>query len=183
MEVSLKIGEKLRQLRKEYGLTQEELANRAYLTKGFISQLERDLTSPSIATLKSMLDVLGVDMGNFFRDVPQQSVVARKKARVLSSMSTDECEIHFLLPKAMGRLMDPVLVTLDSGARTEDDSSHEGEEFGIVLQGTITLWLDGKAHRLLKGDCFYFKSSWNHWVENSGSHPARIMWVVSPSTF
>jgi quercetin dioxygenase-like cupin family protein len=79
--------------------------------------------------------------------------------------------------------MDPVLVTLDSGARTEDDSSHEGEEFGIVLQGTITLWLDGKAHRLLKGDCFYFKSSWNHWVENSGSHPARIMWVVSPSTF
>ena len=183
MEVALKIGEKLRQLRKGHGLTQEELANRAYLTKGFISQLERDHTSPSIATLKSILDVLGVDLGNFFREVPQQSVVARKKTRVLSSTSTDDCLIHFLLPKAMGRLMDPVLVTLNRGARTEEDSSHEGEEFGFVLQGTITLWLDDKAHRLLKGDCFYFKSSWKHWVENSGGHPARILWVVSPSTF
>ena len=183
MEVALKIGEKLRQLRKGHGLTQEELANRAYLTKGFISQLERDHTSPSIATLKSILDVLGVDLGNFFRDVPQQSVVARKKTRVLSSTSTDDCLIHFLLPKAMGRLMDPVLVTLDRGARTEEDSSHEGEEFGFVVQGTITLWLDDKAHRLFKGDCFYFKSSWKHWVENSGGHLARILWVVSPSTF
>jgi len=183
MEVALKIGEKLRQLRKGHGLTQEELANRAYLTKGFISQLERDHTSPSIATLKSILDVLGVDLGNFFRDVPQQSVVARKKTRVLSSTSTEDCLIHFLLPKAMGRLMDPVLVTLDRGARTEEDSSHEGEEFGFVVQGTITLWLDDKAHRLFKGDCFYFKSSWKHWVENSGGHPARILWVVSPSTF
>jgi len=183
MEVALKIGEKLRQLRKGHGLTQEELANRAYLTKGFISQLERDHTSPSIATLKSILDVLGVDLGNFFRDVPQQSVVARKKTRVLSSTSTDDCLIHFLSPKAMGRLMDPVLVTLDRGARTEEDSSHEGEEFGFVVQGTITLWLDDKAHRLFKGDCFYFKSSWKHWVENSGGHSARILWVVSPSTF
>ena len=183
MEVALKIGEKLRQLRKGHGLTQEELANRAYLTKGFISQLERDHTSPSIATLKSILDVLGVDLGNFFREVPQQSVVARKKTRVLSSTSTDDCLIHFLLPKAMGRLMDPVLVTLDRGARTEEDSSHEGEEFGFVVQGTITLWLDDKAHRLFKGDCFYFKSSWKHWVENSGGHSARILWVVSPSTF
>jgi transcriptional regulator with XRE-family HTH domain len=183
MEVTLKIGEKLRQLRKGHGLTQEELANRAYLTKGFISQLERDHTSPSIATLKSILDVLGVDLGNFFRDVPQQSVVARKKTRVLSSTSTDDCLIHFLLPKAMGRLMDPVLVTLDRGARTEEDSSHEGEEFGFVVQGTITLWLDDKAHRLFKGDCFYFKSSWKHWVENSGGHSAQILWVVSPSTF
>jgi transcriptional regulator with XRE-family HTH domain len=183
MEVSLKIGEKLRHLRKENGLTQEELANRAYLTKGFISQLERDLTSPSIATLKSILDVLGLDLAVFFRDVPRQSVVARKKARVLSSLSSDECRIHFLLPKAMGRLMDPVLVTLESGARTQEDPSHEGEEFGFVVQGIITLWLDAKAHKLVKGDCFYFKSSWRHWVENNGKYPAHILWVVSPSTF
>lgn len=179
----MKIGEKLRHLRKESGLTQEELANRAYLTKGFISQLERDLTSPSIATLKSILDVLGLPLADFFRDMPQQSLVSRRKTRVLSSNSDESCQIFFLLPKAMGRLMDPVLVNLASGARTEEDSSHEGEEFGFVLQGNITLWLDGKPHKLANGDCFYFKSSWNHWVENNGRHPAHILWVASPSTF
>jgi transcriptional regulator with XRE-family HTH domain len=183
MEVALKIGEKLRRLRKEYALTQEELANRANLTKGFISQLERDLTSPSIATLKSILDVLGLDLADFFRDMPQQSLFGRKKSRVLSSISDDACQIYFLLPKAMGRLMDPVLVTLASGARTPEDSSHEGEEFGFVLQGNITLWLDSKPHKLNKGDCFYFKSSGDHWVENVGQHSAHILWVVSPSTF
>jgi transcriptional regulator with XRE-family HTH domain len=183
MQESLKIGEKLRRLRKENGLTQEELANRAYLTKGFISQLERDLTSPSIVTLKSILDVLGIDMGDFFRAMPQQNVVGRKKARVLSSVSTEECLINFLLPKAMGRLMDPVLVTLAEGARTPEDAAHEGEEFGFVLQGSITLWLDAKPHKLAKGDCFYFKSYLKHWLENSGGISAHILWVVSPSTF
>jgi len=59
VETSLKIGEKIRRLRKANNLTLEELANRTYLTKGFLSQLERDLTSPSIATLKGILDVLG----------------------------------------------------------------------------------------------------------------------------
>ncbi len=179
----MKIGEKLRRLRKESGLTQEELANRAYLTKGFISQLERDLTSPSIATLKSILDVLGVELSDFFRSMPQQKVIGRKKARVLSSTSTEDCFIHFLLPKALGRLMDPVLVTLSEGARMPEDASHEGEEFGFIVQGSITLWLESEAYRLAKGDCFYFKSYLKHWVENSGGGSAQILWVVSPSTF
>lgn len=183
MEVSLEIGEKLRRLRKENGLTQEELANRAYLTKGFISQLERDLTSPSIVTLKSILDVLGLGLADFFRDMPQQSILGRKNTRVLSSTSDSECEIYFLLPKAFGRLMDPVLVTLEPGARTPEDPSHEGEEFGFVVQGAVTLWLDDKPNKLAKGDCFYFKSSWKHWVENTGKSAAQILWVTSPSTF
>ncbi len=183
MQDALKIGEKLRRLRKENGLTQEELADRAYLTKGFISQLERDLTSPSIVTLKSILDVLGLDMSDFFRNMPQQNVVGRKKTRVLSSSSTEECRMSYLLPKAMGRLMDPVLVTLAEGGNTPEDAAHEGEEFGFVVQGAITLWLDAQPHRLGKGDCFYFKSYLKHRVENRGSGSAQILWVTSPSTF
>lgn len=179
----IKIGEKLRRLRMENGLTQEELANRAYLTKGFISQLERDLTSPSIATLKSILDVLGVELAEFFQDMPHPGAVARKKARVLSSESSDECEIYFLLPRAMGRLMDPVYVKLHRGARTPTDTPHEGEEFGFVIKGSVTLWLDGKQHKLNAGDCFYFKSSTPHWVENTDRGEAVLLWVVSQSRF
>jgi transcriptional regulator with XRE-family HTH domain len=183
MEDSLKIGEKLRRLRKENGLTQEELANRAYLTKGFISQLERDLTSPSIATLRNILDVLGLDMADFFRDMPHEQVVRRKSKRVLSSVSTEECRIYFLLPRALGRQMDPVLVKLDRGAGTTEESSHEGEEFGLVLKGTVTLWLGTNSYKMSQGDCFYFKSSLIHRVENTGRGSASILWVVSPSRF
>lgn len=183
MEDGLRIGDKLRRLRMENGLTQEELANRAYLTKGFISQLERDLTSPSIATLKSILDVLGVDLAEFFQDMPTPSVVARKKARVLSSESTQECAIYFLLPRAQGRIMDPVMVRLQKGGRTVEHTPHEGEEFGLVLKGSVTLWFDDKPHRLNVGDCFYFKSSTRHWVENAGRGEAHLLWVVSQSRF
>ena len=64
---SMKIGDRIRDLRKRYGLTQEELADRAELTKGFISQLERDMTSPSIATLEDILQCLGTSIGEFFQ--------------------------------------------------------------------------------------------------------------------
>ncbi len=93
----IKIGEKLRRLRMENGLTQEELANRAYLTKGFISQLERDLTSPSIATLKSILDVLGVELAEFFQDMPHPARWPERKPgcsarnRATSARSTSCC--------------------------------------------------------------------------------------------
>ncbi len=183
MENGLRIGEKLRKLRMESGLTQEELASRSYLTKGFISQVERDLTSPSIATLKSILDVLGVELSEFFRDVETNSVVGAEKHRILSSTSTDDCEIYYLLPKATGRLMDPVLVRLKQGARTPEEDSHAGEEFGFVLRGRITLWLDRQAYRLKNGDCFYFKSSVRHFVENVGKTNAEVLWIISPTRF
>jgi transcriptional regulator with XRE-family HTH domain len=132
MEDELSIGLKLKRLRMERGLTQEELASRAYLTKGFISQLERNLTSPSIATLKSILDVL---------------------------------------------------VVLAKGAKTPQQEAHGGEEFGFVLKGRILLWLDQQFYKLKTGDCFSFKSSTKHWVENVGNGEAHVLWVVSPLRF
>src|SRR5512139_3036463 len=100
MEAGLNIGEKIRRLRKANNLTLEELANRTYLTKGFLSQLERDLTSPSIATLKGILDVLGEELADFFRDVKHERVLFDRKARVLSSASTEEMKVEVLVPSA-----------------------------------------------------------------------------------
>ena len=85
METVLNIGEKIRRLRKANNLTQEELANRVYLTKGFISQLERDLTSPSIITLKGILDVLGEELADFFLDIKHEKVLFDKKASRITS--------------------------------------------------------------------------------------------------
>ncbi|MFH0810527.1 MAG: cupin domain-containing protein [Pseudomonadota bacterium] len=180
---ALKIGEKLRRLRSSNSLTQEELANRAFLTKGFISQLERDQTSPSIATLKDILDVFGVRMDEFFKDDQQVTAVYKKANRVLTSDSTEGYSVEVLVPDAQNRRMDPVLVTLQSGEQTEAHGPHEGEEFGLVLQGRVALKVDNAAHKLGKGDCFYFSARSVHSVENCGPHAARILWVVTPPIY
>jgi transcriptional regulator with XRE-family HTH domain len=183
METVLNIGEKIRRLRTANNLTQEELANRAYLTKGFISQLERDLTSPSIITLKGILDVLGEELADFFRDVKHERVLFDKKARVLSSTSTEQMVVELLVPSAQSRLMDPVLVSLEPGTSTETHLGHEGEEFGFLLQGRVTLWVDKEAYKMRKGDSFYFASDREHRLHNTGTATAKLLWIVSPPVF
>lgn len=75
----MRIGSKIKELRVLKGLTQEELADRAELSKGFISQLERDLTSPSIATLVDILQCLGTDLKTFFDDTEDDRVVFKRE--------------------------------------------------------------------------------------------------------
>lgn len=183
MEASLKIGEKIRRLRKANNLTLEELANRTYLTKGFLSQLERDLTSPSITTLKGILDVLGEELADFFRDVKHERVLFDRNVRVLSSASTEAMRVEVLVPSAQSRIMDPVLVSLEPGSDTKTHAPHEGEEFGFLLQGKVTLWVDKVPYRMRKGDCFYFSSDREHRLQNSGQVVAKILWIVSPPVF
>lgn len=179
----MKIGEKLKRLRQANSLTQEELANRAYLTKGFISQLERDQTSPSIATLKDILDVLGVSLADFFKDHAPTKIVYPVNARITTSNSTSACRVEVLVPDAQNRMMDPVLVTLASGAALPPQEPHEGEEFGIVLKGAIQLRVDNRTFKVKQQECFYFRSSVQHAVVNAGKQEARILWVVTPPIF
>jgi transcriptional regulator with XRE-family HTH domain len=179
----LKIGERLKRLRMINSLTQEELASRADLTKGFISQLENDATSPSIATLKDILDVFGVSMQEFFSETTDEDVVYGKDFRVQATADDDKIKVELLIPAAQNREMDPVLVTLDPGEEMDEQPFHEGEEFGFVLLGKVQLRLDTKVYTVKKDECFYFTSDKRHTVKNIGKGPARILWVVTPPTF
>ena len=89
----MKIGERLKRLRMINSLTQEELASRAGLTKGFISQLENDATSPSIATLKDIIDVFGVSMQEFFSETIDEDVVYGKDYRVQASGDDEKIRV------------------------------------------------------------------------------------------
>lgn len=178
----MKIGEKLRKLRMSNSLTQEELASRADLTKGYISQLENDATSPSIGTLKDLLDVLGVSISEFFAESPDLQIVFGDDSRVIAA-EEQGMRVELLVPGAQNRTMDPALVTLAAGETMADQPFHEGEEFGYVLAGRIELFLDDKVHAVRKGECFYFPSDRRHRVSNPGKSPAKILWVVSPPTF
>ena len=178
----MKIGERLKRLRMVNSLTQEELASRADLTKGYISQLENDATSPSIATLKDILDVFGVSMQEFFSEKTDEDVVFGRDSRVKAA-DDDKIRVELLVPGAQHRDMDPVLVTLSQGGEMDEQPFHDGEEFGFVLLGKVQIKLDDRLYTVNKDECFYFTSDKRHSVKNIGKGEARILWVVTPPTF
>ena len=178
----MEIGEKIRQLRLQRGLTQEELANRCELSKGFISQVERDVTSPSIATLIDILECLGTTPQAFFTEEDKQKVVFAQ-GDMFEKDDEQYGRILWLVPNAQKNEMEPILVELKAGQATQALDPHEGEEFGFVLEGKIRLFIGNKSYELKKGDSFYFKSEKVHFLKNVGAKTAKILWVSSPSNF
>ena len=131
----MQIGQKIRDLRVLNQLTQEELANRCELSKGFISQLENDLTSPSIATLIDILQCLGTNLKEFFSDDEEEQVVFHKEDFFAKENVAQGQNIWWIVPNAQRNMMEPILTELLPGAQTELDVPHDGEEFGYCLSG------------------------------------------------
>jgi transcriptional regulator with XRE-family HTH domain len=179
----MQIGDKIKSLRIEKQLTQEELANRCELSKGFISQLERDLTSPSIATLTYILDVLGTNLREFFTDDSEEKVVFTKDDMFETINDKHKYSLVWLVSNAQKNSMEPIMMTIEANGQSALDEPHEGEEFGYVLSGNIILHLGSKKHRVKKGESFYFKPKINHHISNCGNSTAKVLWVTSPPSF
>ncbi len=177
----MEIGAKLKELRILKGLTQEELADRAELSKGFISQVERDLTSPSIATLMDILQCLGTTIGEFFNEIPEEQIVFGKTDYFEKEDSEYHNTIRWIIPNAQKNTMEPILLALEAGGATYPDNPHEGEEFGYVLSGAISIHLGSKVYKARKGESFYYTADKKHYLTSKGG--ASLIWVSSPPSF
>ncbi|NLK97870.1 XRE family transcriptional regulator [Defluviitalea saccharophila] len=179
----MNIGEKIKLLRVTNGLTQEELANRCELTKGFISQLERDLTSPSIATLVDILECLGTNLKDFFNERIEEKIVFEKEDTFIQEDIENKNEIHWIVPNAQKNIMEPIMIVLEPGGQSSPQTPHEGEEFGYVLSGTIFVHIGNKKYKAKKGETFYFKPSMTHYISNGGTTKAKVLWICTPPSF
>ena len=177
----MSIGSRLKELRILKGLTQEELADRAELSKGFISQVERDLTSPSIATLMDILQCLGTSIKTFFNEEPQEQIVFGQNDYFVKQDPELNNEIQWIIPNAQKNTMEPIRLTLKAGGSTSPDAPHEGEEFGYVLQGSISIHLGDHTYKAKKGESFYYVSGKTHYLSSRGG--AGLIWVSSPPSF
>lgn len=177
----MQIGEKIRELRILKGLTQEELADRSELSKGFISQVERDLTSPSIATLTDILQCLGTTIGDFFRDNPEEQVVFGREDYFEKVDEELKNKIRWIVPNAQKNGMEPILLTLEPGGSTSLHDPHEGEEFGYILRGSVCIHKGTKTYRAKKGECFCFTADQQHYL--SSKCGATLIWVSAPPSF
>lgn len=169
----MKIGEKIKKLRKNLGLSQEELATRAGLTKGFISQLERDLTSPSIASLELILDALGTDMADFFKDsyISERLI---KEGDYLKKSCDDFIEIH-PLDDINKSSLDIFLMKIKPNKSGKSLKVLKGEEFIYVISGKIKIKVENKVYELEEGDGFYSKCNKNRKIINEGEDVAEVI--------
>ncbi len=177
------IGQRIRQLRNKNGLTLEELASRCELTKGFLSQLERNLTSPSISALEDIVEALGMTMSDFFKEDRAEQIVFTPE-----DFFIDEKETHtitWIVPNAQKNKMEPILLELPSQGISQTIDPHEGEEFGYVLSGRIKLIFEDKkkGFSVKSGQTFYIRGDSAHWMKNEAKQMARVLWICTPPIF
>ena len=151
--------------------------------EGFISQLERDLTSPSIATLVDILQCLGTNLNEFFSDDEEEQVVFGDEDYFEKKDTDLKNTIEWIIPNAQRNMMEPIRLTLAPGGATYPDLPHEGEEFGYVLQGSVKIHVGNKVYKAKKGESFYFTPHAKHYIEASSSSGARLIWVSTPPSF
>jgi transcriptional regulator with XRE-family HTH domain len=179
----MEIGEKIKQLRIHHGMTQEELANRSELSKGFISQIEREITSPSIATLMDILQCLGTDLKSFFSDKEDTQIVFSPKDYFEKIDSLHSTTINWIVPNAQKNRMEPILITLAPQCKTPLDSPHSGEEFGFIQKGSIIVHIGSEQYKAKKGETFYFAATKEHYLSNPNKISAEVLWISSPPSF
>lgn len=177
----MKIGNKIREFRTFRGLTQEELANRCELTKGYISQLENDLTEPSISTFEDILLALGTSFKEFFSDDENEKLVFTKEDYF--EKEEDSILTKWLVVNSQKNEMEPILIELKPHATTEKDLPHEGEEFGYVLEGEIELFVGNSKNKCKKGETFYFSCNKTHYIRNCSDKVTKVLWISSPPNF
>ena len=175
------VGQRIRQLRMLNGLTQEELASRCELTKGFLSQLENNLATPSLPTLMDIVEALGTDMSTFFKETDETQICFSR-----DDFFVDEREgytINWIVPNAQKNTMEPIIVEIAPGSCSQVMQPHEGEEFCYVLNGKVTLVMGEREYEVRKGNTFYINGEREHYLRNDSAHAAQVLWICSPPLF
>lgn len=177
----MNLGNKLKELRISNDLTLEELASRSELTKGFLSQVERNLTSPSISTLEDILEALGTNLSEFFQEDNDEQIVFHTQDFFVDEK--DKYTIEWIVPNAQKNEMEPILLTLNAKQKSKMMESHSGEEFGYILKGNVMLIRGNKKYKLKAKETFYITGKSSHYLENIGTSEAKILWITTPPMF
>jgi transcriptional regulator with XRE-family HTH domain len=180
--VDREVGARIRQLRRARGLSLETVAGAASLSVGFLSQIERGLSSPSLKALAALADAFGVPLSAFFSTVSaaegRSEVVTHADERPNLQLWRAGIAKQLLTPANGGSGLNVFMVILAPGADTGSDFySHRGEEAGLVLEGAMQLTIEHESWRVAAGDSFRFRSDRPHRFANAAPTETRIIWI------
>ncbi len=178
----MQIGKKIKNLRLKKGLTQEELGERTDLSKGYISQLERDLSSPSIETFFNILEVLGCSPKQFFDEEEQvQKVVYDENEKTFFVDEEKGYEIQWLVPESNEKEMEPIYLTFEKNGMFKEFEPSLSETFAYVLSGRVMVKLGNRTYVAKKGESIYYDASQKHQIINDFDGKSELILVVTES--
>jgi transcriptional regulator with XRE-family HTH domain len=180
----LGLGARIRSLRQARRLTLRDVAERAGVTESFLSQVERDVTSPSIATVHRIARALDLSIAQLFAQDADTGRVVRREARRRVEYPGLKAVDEFLTSNVAGRLQ-VIMSTIEAGGGTgAEPYTHESdEETVIVLAGVLDLWVGDEHYVLREGDAITFPSRIPHWNVNRGATPATVLFCMTPPSF
>lgn len=172
-------------VRERFGLSQRELAKRAGVTNGTISLIEQNRVSPSISSLKKVLEGLPMTLADFFTfDAAPQPPQVFYQADALPNLGNETIRLLLVGTAHAQRNIAILREYYQPGADTGPDMlRHDGQEGGVVLAGQIEVTVNKETRLLFAGDAYYFDSRLPHRFRNSSSSPCEIVSASSPPTF
>ncbi|MDK1489886.1 cupin domain-containing protein [Sinorhizobium sp. 7-81] len=178
------LGERLRRRRKELKLTLQNVADRSGFSVGFISQIERGITVPSLTSLIAVCRTLNVEVGTFFSPPKVASPVTRRAHRPVYALGKGDGNVSYerLSAAFPGNILRSTIIHEPPGRRSEP-MSHEGEEIYFILEGSLTLEIDGERVVLEAGDSAHFPSTRTHATWNHTNAPATILHTCTMDVF
>ncbi|HQT64201.1 MAG TPA: cupin domain-containing protein [Acidocella sp.] len=182
---SEEIGTRLKLVRQIYGLTQRELARRAGVTNGAISLIEQNRVSPSISSLKKILDGIPLSLADFFTLDFAATETVFLTAPELTEISFGENISYRMVGRHMAeRALQMLHETYQPGADTGDAMlRHTGEECGVIISGCLTVTVGTQEKTLFPGDAYYFRSDIPHRFRNPGDEPCILVSANTPPSF
>ncbi|MDP5291429.1 cupin domain-containing protein [Oceanimonas sp. CHS3-5] len=179
------IGLRLKTIRLQAKLSQRELAKRSGVTNGFISQVEKNQVSPSIGSLKKLLDGFPMTLAEFFAE--EENCEATKpvvyRAEDQPERGTGDISYRLIGSRFPDRNITLLRETMPAGADTGPDMlNHPGQECGVVIEGQLLLIVGERRFELGPGDGYYFDSTEPHRFVNIGDDELHIVSASQPQT-
>ena len=179
------LGLTIRRLRESRQLSLKEVAARSGLTQSFLSQVERNLTSPSVASLRKVAQAFGVPLTELFQGpvIPENRVVRRVERRQLIHPSR-QWRDYLLTPSLTGKLQVILSVIEPGGGSGEEPYAHDSdEECVVILHGRLDFWVGPNQYLLEEGDSIVFESRIPHRNRNPGPEQAEVLWITTPPSY
>ncbi len=184
MSEERELGGRIRSLREDGGRSLREVAVAAGVSESFLSQVERGVASPSVASLRRIAEALGESVGSFFEGPAIGGRVVRVRDRRRLVHPRRRWEDVLLTPRESKRLQ-VILSTIEPGAGSgKEPYAHDSdEECVIVLKGRLEFWVDDERYDLQEGDSLVFESRRPHRNRNPGPSKAEVLWVITPPSY
>lgn len=185
-EALTRFGRVLQGVRTAKGLSLEQVGARADVASGLLSQLERGMGNPSFLTIAKIAYALEVPISTFFEVDGRAEIVVRRDQRKRLSVPavSDKGLVYELLTPDLNRALEMVWVETPPGQSTEERPfQHQGEECGVVLEGTLEVRLGGETYLLEAGDSIAYRSNTPHSYRNPGRITTKSVWAITPPSF